>query len=191
LIALLSLLSIPAALAESRSKEKATPAAGKFSVPVIVDGVRYAPKDMARFNGRTMHYVVDREAQQKGVLYAFTTSEGRQNYLITQSGPLSNVSNDVSVNCIIARFNKVAYGTGIDWLTMYCGQSTTYVGSNWNNTISYVEGGGSYTVLYSVDNFQGDTFTVQGGVTVYDLHPYGFNNRTSSIKVCVSQPPSC
>jgi hypothetical protein len=38
--------------------------------------------------------------------------------------------------------------------------------------------------MYSGSYFGLDSFTVNGGTTIQDLNPYGFNNRTSSIKVC-------
>jgi hypothetical protein len=149
-------------------------------VPVVMDGVRYTPGEMAGLQGR-LFYVVDREALDQGFVWAFTTAAGAEEHLARGAAEREQLPEKT---CPIARFNKVAYGTGTDWLVMYCGQTTSYVGSNWNNTISYVEGGGSFTILYSVDNFGGDTFTVAGGAVVQDLHPYGFNNRTSSIKVC-------
>lgn len=148
-------------------------------VPVVVDGVRYAPEEMSGFQGQRLFYVADPEAIEQGFVWAFTTVAGADEHLAREAAEPR-----LEKTCPIARFNKVAYGTGTDWLIMYCGQTTSYVGSNWNNTISYVEGGGSYTILYSIDSFGGDTFTVAGGATVQDLHPYGFNNRTSSIKVC-------
>jgi hypothetical protein len=150
-------------------------------MPVVLDGVQYAPEELFRFKRQQLTFVVDREALDGGFVWAYTTLAGVDEHIARVE---SERDQPLAKTCPIARFNKVAYGTGTDWLVMYCGQTTTYVGSNWNNTISYVEGGGSYTVLYSVDNFGGDRFIVVGGDVVPDLHPYGFNNRTSSIKVC-------
>ena len=95
--------------------------------------------------------------------------------------------------CANARFNKVAYGTGTDWLVMYCGQTNGYLSDAWNDVISYVEASGSWTILYKCYGFNSpqynpngtcSTLAIQGGTTIYDLNTYGFNNITSSIKVC-------
>lgn len=150
-------------------------------MPVIVDGVQYAPEELGRFQQR-LSFVVDREALDGGFVWAYTSALGVDEHIARVKAERGDRA--LEKTCPIARFNKVAYGTGTDWLVMYCGQTTAYVGSNWNNTISYVEGGGSFTILYSTDQFRGDDFTVLGGDVVPDLNPYGFNNRTSAIKVC-------
>jgi hypothetical protein len=149
-------------------------------VPVIVDGSWYAPDEMIRFQGQDLIYFVDQEAIDGGFVWAFTTAAGAEEHLARGAAERET---QLKI-CSTARFNKVAYGTGIDWMTMVCGQTSGFIGSSWNDRISYVEAGGSYTVLYSNSYFGGDKLPVTGGNTIPDLNAYGFNNRTTSIKVC-------
>lgn len=142
-----------------------------------------------------MHYLVDRESVADNVIYGFTTLEGRDQYITSRenvaaredkSGPTPAVEAVCSAD---ARFNKVAYGTGIDWLTMYCGgQTNSFLNDDWNDRISYAEAAGSWTILYKCYYFSTagscSTLTMQGGSTIQDLNTYSFNNYTSSIKVC-------
>lgn len=140
-----------------------------------------------------MHYLLDRDSIANRVIYGFTSVEGREQFVAkrerraatrTGNGPTPAVE----AVCTDARFNKVAYGTGIDWLTMYCGQTNPYLSNSWNDVISYVEASGSWTILYKCYYFDTSgscsTLAIQGGNTINDLNTYGFNNYTSSIKVC-------
>ena len=53
--------------------------------PVIVDGVRYKPEEISRFNGQVLRFVWDEQAEEEeGVIYAFTTVEGLEQYLREQ-----------------------------------------------------------------------------------------------------------
>ncbi|MBE2239063.1 MAG: hypothetical protein IAE81_14830 [Caldilineaceae bacterium] len=52
--------------------------------PVIIDGVRYAPKEIRRFDGQVLRFIDDDRALREGVLYAFTTREGAEDYMRTE-----------------------------------------------------------------------------------------------------------
>jgi hypothetical protein len=150
------------------------------------------PDGPGKPGSEVMHYLATRESIDKNVLYGFTTLEGRDQYIASRERHTgengSGLGQAVEGICTDARFNKVAYGTGIDWLTMYCGQTNPYLSDSWNDVISYAEASGSWTILYKCYYFSTSgtcsTLTMQGGATIQDLNVYGFNNYTSSIKVC-------
>ena len=150
------------------------------------------PNGPGKPGSEAMHYLVTRESIDKNVIYGFTTLEGREQYIAGQERRTGETGSElgqaVEGICTDARFNKVAYGTGIDWLTMYCGQTNPYLNDDWNDVISYAEASGSWTILYKCYYFSTSgscsTLTMQGGATIQDLNVYGFNNYTSSIKVC-------
>jgi hypothetical protein len=138
-----------------------------------------------------MHYVVTRDSLEKNVFYGFTSLEGRDRFVAGRERSTeisSGLGQAVAGTCTDARFNKVAYGTGTDWLNMYCGQTNPYLSDSWNDVISYAEASGSWTILYKCYYFSTSgscsTLTMEGGATIQDLNYYSFNNYTSSIKVC-------
>jgi hypothetical protein len=137
------------------------------------------------------HYLVDRQSLKEGVMYAFSTVEGREKFITAReraAGREEGPGASIEAVCADARFNKVAYGTGTDWLNMYCGQTNSYLNDDWNDRISYVEASGSWTILYKCYYFDTsgscNTLVMQGGSTINDLNTYSFNNIISSIKVC-------
>jgi hypothetical protein len=142
--------------------------------------------------GEALQYVVTRESARQNVIYAFTSSEGRDAF-IARHEAAAETKPMLEKVCANARFNKVAYGTGIDWLNMACGQTNAFLSNSWNDVISYAEASGSWTMLFKCYNFNRapynpnnncSTLTIEGGTTIYDFHPIGFNDITSSIKVC-------
>jgi hypothetical protein len=54
--------------------------------PVIVDGVRYEGNQISLFNGKRLYYVIG----ENGILYAFTTAEGLEQYQSEHSAPASS-----------------------------------------------------------------------------------------------------
>jgi len=166
-------------------------------VPVIVDGVRYEPEEMAAFDGQTMYWVLDRAAAEQGILYAFTTPEGAQEYgrehPVTPVRPRSPIAK-IDPSC--SGFNKVPGCTGIDWLILCPLNQNSHLNDSWNDRISCVEAGsnGYYTVLYKCYYFSSscDILWVASGNTVSDLNVYGMNNVVSSIRFCSNVDPfSC
>lgn len=150
------------------------------------------PTGPGKPGSEALHYVVTRELLDKDLVYGFTTLEGRDQFIASQERRVgesgSGLGQAIEGTCTDARFNKVAYGTGTDWLLMYCGQTNPYLSDSWNDVISYAEASGSWTILYKCYYFSTSgscpTLTMQGGSTIQDLNTYGFNNYTSSIKVC-------
>ncbi len=147
-------------------------------------------KPGARQASETLHYLVDQQAVREGVVYGFTSIEARNKFadLRDASRRESEPAGVAETVCADAWFNKVAYGTGTDWLRFTCGQKDDYLPDSWNDVISYVEAGGSWTILWKCYYFNSagscSTLTLQGGTIAYDLNYYGFNNYASSIKNC-------
>jgi len=152
-----------------------------FTLVIDPDGPSNAP------SGEALHYLLDRASIANHVIYGFTSLEGREEF-VAKTTPAPSIRQKT---CTYpdARFNKVAYGTGIDWLVYYCGgQKNGRLSDAWNDVISYVEASGSWTILYKCYDFvtsgSCSTLAIAGGNTINDLNTYGFNNYTSGIKVC-------
>lgn len=149
-----------------------------FTLVINPDGASNAPSSEA------LHYLLDRASIANHVIYGFTSSERREQFVAKH-----NPHSARTKTCTDARFNKVAYGTGTDWLVYYCGgQKNGRLSDTWNDVISYVEAAGSWTILYKCYDFvttgSCSTLAISGGNTINDLNTYGFNNYTSGIKVC-------
>ncbi|MFL6194038.1 MAG: hypothetical protein ACJ75H_07695 [Thermoanaerobaculia bacterium] len=158
------------------------------SYTLVVD-----PEGAATPGAEALHYLVTRESAKQHIIYAFSSPEGREKFVTRHASAIEGNRAGLTENtCVNARFNKVAYGTGIDWLQMYCGQTNGFLSDAWNDVISYVEASGSWTFLYKCYNFNRapyyntgcTTLTMQGGAVIQDLNTVNFNNITSSIKVC-------
>jgi hypothetical protein len=150
-----------------------------YTLVINPDGASNVPSSEA------LHYLLDRDSIANHVVYGFTSLEGREQFAGKQNSP----SAIRTKTCTDARFNKVAYGTGTDWLVYYCGgQKNGRLSDAWNDVISYVEAAGSWTILYKCYDFvttgSCSTLAISGGNTINDLNTYGFNNYTSGIKVC-------
>jgi len=138
-------------------------------------------------SGEAMHYLLDRDSIANHVIYGFTSVAGREQFVAKREH--GSKRPPALKTCTDARFNKVAYGTGIEWLVMYCGgQTNSHLSDAWNDVISYVEAAGSWTILYKCYYFDTSgscsTLAIAGGNTINDLNTYSFNNYASSIKVC-------
>jgi hypothetical protein len=153
-----------------------------FTLVIDPDGASNAPSSEA------LHYLLDRASIANHVIYGFTSLEGREQFA-AKSEHRTGASGIREKTCTDARFNKVAYGTGTDWLVYYCGgQKNGRLPDSWNDVISYVEAAGSWTILYKCYDFvtsgSCSTLAIPGGNTINDLNTYSFNNYTSGIKVC-------
>jgi hypothetical protein len=158
-----------------------------FTLVIDPDGAPNAP------SAEALHYLLDHDSIANHVIYGFTSLEGRERFVAKSEHRAANRGGNqptsvTAATCTDARFNKVAYGTGTDWLLMYCGQTNPHLSDSWNDRISYVEASGSWTILYKCYYFSTagscSTLAIAGGNTIQDLNTYNFNNYTSSIKVC-------
>jgi hypothetical protein len=187
---LLGLVVSVAAQAVEKSPQGGPGSLASHSYTLVVDPEGAKPGA----SQESLQYLVTRESAKQHVVYAFTSMEGRDSFVARHAAALGAGQGRLQEKtCADARFNKVAYGTGTDWLTMYCGQTNPFLSDAWNDVISYVEAAGSWTMLYKCYGFNSPTYNpsgtctsmaIQGGTIIYDLNTYGFNNITSSIKVC-------
>jgi len=176
----------------SREPDVRSGATKTFALVVDPEGPPTKPSE-------ALHYLVTRESKEHGVIYAFSTLEARERFVKgrieakASSADRLNVATEALTTCPDARFNNSVGCWPADWLVMACGQTNAYLSDSWNDRISCVEASGSWTILYKCYNFNRypynpdgtcNTLAMEGGTTYTDLNVYGFNNITSSIKVC-------
>lgn len=158
--------------------------------PVIVDGVRYEPDEISRFNGQVLRFVWDERAEKEGVIYAFTTVEGLEQYLREQWGwPSSQESttSDGQIAGLWTNFYKhwwyggAVFGSapGVGWPDLRVAPA------GWNDRISSVQVAteASGATLYEHVNFGGAQFWMQSGSNYPVLWWHGWNDRASSVIV--------
>jgi hypothetical protein len=165
-------------------------------LPIVVDGVRYAPEDISHFNGVVLRYVLDDRDKSEGVMYAFTTVKGLTTYLKDQWGwqPASAVTAGAADTAVQPAndsywtvFYDDAYYAGSTLLTAP-GAVIPDLGAispAWNDRISSVQvsTGAAWATLYADINYGGDQLWMQRGTQWPWLASNGWDNRASSIKV--------
>ena len=134
-------------------------------VPIVVDGVKMAPEEIAKFNGQDLYYLVNDQAR---VLYIFTTVEGINRHANAESNSnLGLLSCDTTSDIYQ---NKYLSGTPYSFL---------------NNDIESVQTTtcNAYTKLFDNTNFTGSQLWLADSGTTNDLGIYGWSNRAGSIRV--------
>ena len=151
--------------------------------PVVVDGVRYEPEEITRFNGQVLRFVWDDRTAQEGVLYAFTTVEGLERYLKEQwdwpPSQESQVLGEEDWSHFYAHWwygipvLKVNPGNGMEDLRLI----------GFDNEISSMKVGplASWATLYDLPNYQGAEFWRQRNSNVPVLWLYEWNDRADSV----------
>lgn len=174
------------------------------TIPVILDGVEF-PAGALPPASSARTFVVTPEDQKNGTVHAFSSLEVAEEFTRLQTLKSGTVgSSEELSSCAhpydFSAFNKNRGGGGSDTLFMDMYPTTGDPGiywnldfGGWNNTISWVAAAcnGFTTAVYSCRNFElnetffcedPDRFYIFPGMIIPDLVPYGFNNRTSSIK---------
>jgi hypothetical protein len=168
-------------------------------MPIMVDGVRYAPEEISQFNGRVLRYVLDKRTQSEGVMVAFTTLDGLMAYLKDQWGwqpSGTTVSAQSAVGTGIMQPMSDSYWT-VFYADAYYAGSTLITAPNatiadlgavspgWNDRISSVQvaTGVAWATLYADTNYYGDQLWMQRGTEWGWLANNGWDNRASSLKV--------
>lgn len=174
------------------------------TIPVILDGVEFAPGTLPESKTGRIFLLTD-EDQKNGTVHAFSSPEVAEEFMRLEAVKSADVnSSEALSSCAhpyyFSAFNKNRGGGGSDYIYMdmfpTTGDPDIYFNldfDGWNNTISWVAAAcnGWRTFLYSCRDFDmtpdyfcadPDYFIVQPGQIIPDLLPYGFNNRTSSIK---------
>lgn len=143
------------------------------SVPVIVDGVRYPPEEISRFNGTLLQFVLTADAVQEGYMYAFTTDERLLEFL-SEHGQLP--SGDLREGGI----------EGVDYYVSEGGEPPlpTLEGS----PVSACEPSDYWTKFFKDINCGGGVFGSAPGVEWSDLRyrPEGWNDVISSLVVATA-----
>ena len=165
-------------------------------MPIVIDGVRYAPEGISQFNGRVLRYVLDQRTQSEGVIYAFTTLEGLTQYLKDQWGWEPASANTRSMGTGIVRPMSDSYWTVFYADAYYAGSTIlsapnaaisdlSTVSPGWNDRISSVQvsTGAAWATLYADTSYAGDQLWMQRGTEWSSLAGNGWDNRASSLKV--------
>jgi hypothetical protein len=182
--------------------EAAAPVSGDIvhpipQMPIVIDGVRYAPEGISQFNGRVLRYVLDQHSQSEGVIYAFTTLEGLTQYLKDQWGwAPASAGMRASAAAGIIRPMSDSYWTVFYADAYYAGSTIlsapnaaisdlSTVSPGWNDRISSVKvaTGSAWATLYADTSYAGDQLWMQRGTEWSSLAGSGWDNRASSLKV--------
>jgi hypothetical protein len=159
-------------------------------VPVVIDGVQYAPEDIHRFDGRALYMIVD--VAQPDVLLAFTRQSDFRAAVDERKAAAKGGDTSQFVPGQYADYFSGDDCTG-DKLTIYSGWGVNdlravgrgcFLGwcpGDWNDVISSLWINGSQT-LYSDIQYGGATIWV-GGWGCLNLSPHGFDNIASSLNV--------
>lgn len=164
--------------------------------PVQVDGVRYEPQAINRFDGQVLRFVWDQKTAAEGVIYAFTTVEGLERYLREQwdwspaadSSFLTDstlASGPEAVDPYTTQFFEHDYygGSSIGLSPSYCYDDLASWPAGWNDRISSlkVATGASWGVLWEHAWRGGDAYYHQSGTERPYLWDMGWNDRASSV----------
>lgn len=174
-------------------------------LPVIVEGVRYEPDEVSRFQGQTMYWVYDEAAKKQGVMFGFTSPEAVQDYgrqidKVKGAGGVRSITGAGAHGSGSCSYLHPAVNAGpndpYDWIILCPLQQISTMRDGYNDRLSYVEAGSSsyYTVLYKCYNFSStcDILWVAPGNTISDLNAYNMNNVASSVRFCRNVDPfSC
>ena len=185
LVALTSQAHAASASALSAARSYPTP-----RVPVIVDGLRVPPDALQRYAGQHLIFVLTREAQAQGVVYAFTSRAAARHHLASQvSTAVAATSTSYTV------YNWTNYGN--DAISFGELASVGNLGSirrgpwpfslwqTWNDEIESIRNPtGRGIVLFMDPYFEYGEFIVAPGTTVSDLNVYGWGNVASSLGNC-------
>ena len=159
-------------------------------VPVVIDGVRYEPEDIHRFDGRPLYMIVD--LAEPDVLTGFTKQRDFRAAADAKKGEL-----DASITSQFAAGQYADYFssdecTG-DKLTVHSGWAINdlravqrgcvlwWCAGDWNDAISSVWINGSQTMNSDI-HYGGDWFYIVGWGCL-NASPYGFDNIASSLNV--------
>lgn len=158
------------------------------SVPVVIDGARYAPEDIHRFDGRPLYMIVD--LAEPDVLVGFTKQSdfrtavdakkvARDSSVPSQFGPGQSTDYYSSDECTGDKLT-VNSGWGVnDLRAVPRGCSLFGCAGDWNDVISSLWVNGSQT-LYADSQYGGGWLWV-GGWGCVNMSTYGFDNIGSSL----------
>ena len=160
------------------------------SVPVVIDGARYAPEDIHRFDGRPLYMIVD--LAEPDVLVGFTKQgDFRDAVDAKKAARDSSVTSQFAAGQYADYFSNdectgdkltVNAGWGVNDLRAVArGCGLFGCAGDWNDAISSLWINGSQT-LYAAIQYGGGSLWV-GGWGCVNMSTYGFDNIGSSLNV--------
>ena len=155
-------------------------------LPVVLDGLEYAPEELGRFDGRPLHFLVTRESIEQGLIYGFWSQDELIVHLAENDPtpraqlPAEGLPQGSSGVLVYedakwaGPFNFVPAGLALELDTTW-----------WNGKISSLRGTGAPTLvtLFEAPRFGGSSITL----TTYPLWPrleiFGWQDRAASLMV--------
>ena len=137
-------------------------------IPVVLDGVRYSPTSPA-LAAQTLFYVVDRRAQEEGVVYAFKTRAQALNRVAAAGGELADAKPRAGIsqrgNGVVEIFSDIDGNGDSMWQgpnslqgdlrNVLRGCTFWICSGNWNDVISSLRTNGRSIELYRDINLAG------------------------------------
>jgi hypothetical protein len=201
----LAALALPAAaLADTGGQPDKDPSLiASLKRPAVLDGKRYSAKQMKRFDGQRLLFVLGGREEARGAVAAFHTKAQMRKYLRKTGRPLPSTNDNKATAAWNAResvfYNHpflegesitVAAGNGIGNLADHCMRPWPWwCLASWDNQISSVKTGASGAYLYyhpwfqqwTDDDWPDDVVYLPGGDSI-EVWRY-FNDVASSIWV--------
>jgi hypothetical protein len=183
-----TIVAAVAVAALSAATAMAAPAKGLVHqtprVPVVIDGVRYAPQAIHRYDGREVHLKLRRAPSGRPELVVSTQAPkplrgkarasspgGHVRYWVDTSGRGLSTYRDAG---------QAITNLAAEWV--WC--SPFYVCFGFDNSLSSVETNGGNTVLFDGTFFSGSSLSIPGEWDrIKDLSAAGFNDMASSLFV--------
>ena len=143
--------------------------------PVIIDGVRYEGKDISKFNGKRLYFVIGKD----GALYAFTTAKGMDDFQAGYIEPPAPLYPGIDS----LFFQNVNYGGNtFALLTGWGYPNLSYIGLDKALSSAEISVTASWAYLYDSYDFQGNCLKIFSGMDLPELNTYGWNDRASSVR---------
>lgn len=147
--------------------------------PVIINGIKYKPEEITKFNGQRLHFTTDKA----GSLYAFTDAKAMEAFIENEYGPVFELAiNDKDVLALSSQselFENWLYSGDVLFLSP--GNQLPQL-FGWDNRISSAKITSSAPVtLWDSAWYGGDSFTMMPGSNHSALAFEGWNDRASSI----------
>ena len=148
----------------------------ELDIPVIIDGIKYEGKEISRFDGKRLYFVIGSD----GTFYAFTSAEGLEQYQDQLNDQV--LTRYDGIDSLF--FKDVRYGGfSIAMITGHGIPDLYPMGYDKALSSAKVTSQASWAHLYDQTHFQGNCLAIAGGVDVPSFVPYGWNDRAMSVRI--------
>ena len=140
------------------------------------------PKEITKFNGRELYYLVNNEAKTQGIVFIFTTLQG-----IEEATALNERATSAYSGCV----DPTDIWTNVDFQGNHktihpwngIGQGS-FGNTSWDNNIESVASSiCNYTKFYDSTSYSGSQLWLATNGWTSWLVPYGWDNRAGSWKI--------